>query len=305
MARQRKVKNFIITAALFGVMVVLSFIAIKKQFVSGAPQTVHVAKTGSDSLLAAIASLNSSDAKNRVDAVRQIALSKRDITSAIPSLLSLLGDETPITINILAPKQGCPSCGVWIPERLVPRTIPLGEYVADILASLKKDVAPEFRKRLVDKNKSIRRRAIAALSKMGSPVPLEALTAFVNDEDLLTRLHVVEILGKSSDSVAASRQLISIVQKDTAHLVRIEALENLGKLHHPASLPFIIQQLHDPDTGMVYSAIFLLSHFAADTAKKELRKLTLCKNAQIKDWALEALGKKTRPVNNGNAGNVY
>ncbi len=120
-------------------------------------------------------------------------------------------------------------------------------------------------KMLHDPNWTIRAAAINALIEIQDTDATEAILECLSDPYPMVQETAIEALGKLGDARAIP-ELARILATEKDHmLLRLAAVEALGKIKHPGTLAPLVAALHDPDKNVRWIAIWSLSQVKDET----------------------------------------
>jgi HEAT repeat protein/beta-lactamase regulating signal transducer with metallopeptidase domain len=201
--------------------------------------------------------LGSSNATER--AVAACSLGRLGAVEAIPALVSLLGDDTPIR------PIKCWDSGDWSPARHTFKQASPGEQAAIALASLSQPAVEPLIAALNNGNPSVRRNAAWAIGEIRG--------------------------GLGTNRVAAVEPLIATLS-DEDSWVRVAAAFSLGELRPIRAKESLIAALGDAEWSVRGMAARALGEMKARAAVESLKSLSLRdENEQVRRKALQALGE--------------
>jgi HEAT repeat protein len=140
---------------------------------------------------------------------------------------------------------------------------------------------------LKESRNEIRLKAAALLQEVPDPVAVEPLTGALRDQDVNVRRRAAAALGKIGQPAAKS--LVGLLQ-DPDPEMRRAAVEQLGKIRHPEALEPLLAALRDPDPDVQWWAAWALGEMGP-MAEEELKKLLRDPDRKVQGWAREALNK--------------
>jgi hypothetical protein len=199
--------------------------------------------------------LHSSDATER--AVAACSLGRLGAVSAIPALINLLGDDTPIqTIK-------CWDSGDWSPARHSFKQASPGEQAAIALASLSQAAVEPLTAALNNENPSVRRNAAWAIGEIrGShgtnrTAAVEPLIATLSDVDSWVRVAAAFSLGEIRPSEATESLIAAL--GDSEWNVRWMVAWALGEMKARAAVESLTYtSLHDENKWVRRKAVWAL-----------------------------------------------
>jgi HEAT repeat protein len=231
--------------------------------------------------------LNSSSPAERTAAA--CALGKLGAVEAIPALIGLLSDETPVERIV------CWTDGKWTPARLTLKQASPGEQAAIALAAMSQPAVEPLINAMNNENPSVRRNAawaigeirgglntdrsaaleplIAALGdadtwvrmaaafslgEMRPPRATEALIAALGDVDVNVRMMVVRALGELKTRRGVER-LTAVLLRDGDERVRRGAAHALGEIKDRMALEALTLALNDQDERVRAAAKYAIS----------------------------------------------
>src|SRR5262245_4270221 len=213
-------------------------------------------QSGGDSSMSMNA-LHSSNATERAFAA--CALGRLGAVEAIPALINLLGDDTPIQ------QIKCWDSGGWSPARHTFKQASPGEQAAIALASL-------------------------------SQPAVEPLIAALNNGDPIVRRNASWAIGEirgglGTDRTAAVEPLIATLS-DEDSWVRVAAAFSLGEMRPGEATESLIAALGDAEWNVRWMAAWALGEMKARAAVESLTSLSLRdENAWVRRKAVWALGE--------------
>ncbi len=214
---------------------------------------------------------------------------RRRALEAIPKLISMLGDDTPIQ------PLKCWDNGRWNPALETFKQPSPGEEAAIALASMGTPALEPLTNALNDSNQSVRRNAAWAIGELtnmrggerANAVP--RLISLLNDSDEWVRMASVRALGEIRDERAveklisalsdaawkvrelgawalgemkeerAVQTLCKMLLEDSYAEARVTAAEALGEIRSPQAVTSLNQALNDPETRVRDKAKWALS----------------------------------------------
>ncbi len=222
--------------------------------------------------------LSSSNPMERAAAA--CSLGKLEAVEAIPSLINMLGDETPIQ------PLKCWESGGWSPARHIFKQASPGEEAAIALASFSRVAVAPLIDALGNGNSTVRRNAAWAIGEIRGgrgtdrSAAVEPLIAALNDEDAWVRRAAAFSLGEmrprgatealiatlgdtewsvremaawaigEMKSLRGAENLTALLLRDENERVRRKAAWALGEIRDPRSLDALNTALNDQDQGV-------------------------------------------------------
>src|SRR5262245_27474614 len=213
-------------------------------------------QSGGDSSMSMNA-LRSSNATERAFAA--CALGRLGAVEAIPALINLLGDDTPI------PSIKCWESGDWSPSRHTFKQASPGEQAAIALAALSQPAVEPLIAALNNGNPIVRRNASWAIGEIRG--------------------------GLGTDRTAAVEPLIATLS-DEDSWVRVAAAFSLGEMRPGEATESLIAALGDAEWNVRLMAAWALGEMKARAAVESLTSLSLRdENAWVRRKAVWALGE--------------
>jgi beta-lactamase regulating signal transducer with metallopeptidase domain/HEAT repeat protein len=208
--------------------------------------------------------LHSSDATER--AVAACSLGRLGAVSAIPALINLLGDDTPIqTIK-------CWDSGDWSPARHTFKQASPGEQAAIALASLSQPAVEPLTAALNNESPSVRRNAAWAIGEIrGSQgtnrtAAVEPLIATLSDLDSWVRVAAAFSLGEIRPSEATESLIAAL--GDAEWNVRWMVAWALGEMKARAAVESLTYtSLHDENKWVRRKAVWALGEIEESLAQ--------------------------------------
>ncbi|HEY9671033.1 MAG TPA: HEAT repeat domain-containing protein [Waterburya sp.] len=146
-----------------------------------------------------------------------------------------------------------------------------------------------FDQALDDEGSDVRRSAVEALGRSGSPEVIPQLLHALTDKDSDVRWSAVEALGKIDSPEAIPGLLHALTDKD--YCVRRSAVEALGKIGSPEAIPGLLQTLEHEDSDVRESAVEALGKIGSPEAIPGLLHALTDKDSDVRWSAFEALGQ--------------
>jgi len=220
-------------------------------------------QSGGDSSMSMNA-LHSSDATER--AVAACSLGRLGAVSAIPALINLLGDDTPIQ------PIKCWDSGDWSPARHTFKQASPGEQAAIALASLSQPAVEPLTAALNNENPSVRRNAAWAIGEIrgglgtNRTAAVEPLIATLNDVDSWVRLAAAFSLGEMRPSEATESLIAAL--GDAEWNVRWMVAWALGEMKARAAVESLTStSLHDENKWVRRKADWALGEIGESLAQ--------------------------------------
>ncbi|MBO0859413.1 MAG: HEAT repeat domain-containing protein [Chloracidobacterium sp.] len=212
-------------------------------------------------------SMNALGSSNAVErAIAACSLGRLGAVDAIPALISLLGDDTPIQPG------KCWESGDWSPARLTFKQASPGEQAAIALASFSQPAVEPLIAALNNGNPSVRRNAAWAIGEirgglaMDRNAAVEPLIASLGDQDSWVRVAAAFSLGEMRP-LRATESLIAALG-DAEWRVRGMAARALGEMKARAALESLRSlSLHDENEQVRRKAAQALSEIGESPAK--------------------------------------
>ena len=151
------------------------------------------------------------------------------------------------------------------------------------------EVIPQLLHALTDKDSDVRWSAVEALGKIDSPEAIPGLLHALTDKDSDVRWSAVEALGKIGSPEAIPGLLHALTDKD--YCVRRSAVEALGKIGSPEAIPGLLQTLEHEDSDVRESAVEALGKIGSPEAIPGLLHALTDKDSDVRWSAFEALGQ--------------
>jgi HEAT repeat protein/beta-lactamase regulating signal transducer with metallopeptidase domain len=222
-----------------------------------AVEALGLLKQNGGDLSMSMNALRSSNATER--ALAACALGRLGAVSAIPALIGLLGDDTPIQ------SIKCWDSGDWSPARHAFKQASPGEQAAIALASLSQPAVEPLIAALSNGDPSMRRNAAWAIGEIRG--------------------------GRGTDHTAAVERLIATLS-DVDSWVRVAAAFSLGEMLPSQATESLIAALGDAEWNVRRIAARALGGMKARAAVESLTSLTLRdENEWVRREAAHALGK--------------
>jgi HEAT repeat protein/beta-lactamase regulating signal transducer with metallopeptidase domain len=213
-------------------------------------------QSGGDSTISMNA-LHSSNATERAFAA--CALGRLGAVNAIPALISLLGDETPIQ------SIKCWDSGDWSPARHTFKQASPGEQAAIALAALSQPAVEPLIAALSNGDPIVRRNSAWAIGEIRG--------------------------GRGTDRTAAVEPLIATL-RDEDSWVRVAAAFSLGEIQPSQATESLIAALGDAEWNVRWMAAWALGEMKARAAVESLTSLSLRdENEWVRRKAAQALGE--------------
>jgi beta-lactamase regulating signal transducer with metallopeptidase domain len=228
-----------------------------EQTASTSEQTVNQQAT-----VESVKALHSSNPAERAAAA--CSLGKLNAVEAIPALINLLGDDTPIQ------PIKCWSEGNWSPAKDTFKEASPGEQAAIALASLSQAAVEPLTATMSHANSSVRRNAAWAIGEIRG--------------------------GSGTDRSAAVEPLIAAL-RDADTWVRVAAAFSLGELRPGRAIDALIDALNDPQWSVREMVVWALGEMKARRGVESLSALLLeDENERVRRKAAWALGEIRDPL---------
>jgi HEAT repeat protein len=220
-------------------------------------------QSGGDSSMS-MKALHSSDPTER--ALAACALGRLGAVEAIPALINLLGDDTPIR------SIKCWDSGDWSPARHTFKQASPGELAAIALASLSQSAVEPLIAALDNGNPSVRRNAAWAIGEVrgglgtNRTAAVEPLIATLSDEDSWVRVAAAFSLGEMRPSQATESLVAAL--GDAEWSVRGMAAWALGEMKARAAVESLTTlSLHDENERVRRKAAWALGEIGESPAQ--------------------------------------
>ena len=197
-------------------------------------------------------------------------LGERHDVEAIPQLIELLADETPIPH---APDWNGPTD--WTPARTQWLHPSPGEAAAIALAAMSQDAAPALIGALAHPRPAARRNAAWALGELHHPrlpgLPeVPPLLRALGDSDATVRAAAAWGLGETKDRRATSPLIAALHDRDPE--VRRQVARALGELADAKAADALLDALGDPDAGVSRTSAWALDEIRDRIGDLERRR---------------------------------
>jgi HEAT repeat protein len=230
-----------------------------------AVEALGLLKQNGGDLSMSMNALHSSNAMER--ALAACALGRLGTVTAIPALISLLGDDTPIQ------SIKCWDSGDWSPARHAFKQASPGEQAAIALASLSQSAVEPLIAALNNGNSSVRRNAAWAIGEIrgglgtNRAAAVEPLIATLSDEDSWVRVAAAFSLGEMRPSEATESLIAAL--GDAEWNVRWMAAWALGEMKARAAVESLTSlSLRDENKWVRRKAVWALGEIRDSQAEK-------------------------------------
>jgi HEAT repeat protein len=237
--------------------------------------------------------LYSPDPTERAEAACQLGRRHAEAASAIPILLSMLGDA--VTVSAL-------ECDMtpWL-RRTLPTSADARKWMetspakeaAEALGDIGNAAVPGLLQSLADGNSTIRTFAALGLGEVDRIVELEkvvgALGGRLTDTDPAVRDRSAWALGEIEDARAVEPLLKAL--RDTDARVRARVAWALGEIEDPSAVNALVAALKDSDAAVREKSVWALGEIESALAVDGLVPLLTDTDAKVRRQAVWALGE--------------
>jgi HEAT repeat protein len=238
--------------------------------------------------------LKSADPVLRAKAACQLGRLGRGATKAIPALLELLGDDSPVD-----PKK-LETWGYrmrWSSNKGPQPTSP-GFEAANALGNMGKAAVAPLTEKLKDSSWFVRMNAADALGDIEDPAAYNPLVAALKKEiDVEAKIEMIDAISDFEDQ--RSLEVLASFCDDPVVEVRLEALWGLEDLENESAAPYFLAALRDVEPKVREAGIWGLEEFENEKYFDAFLKATKDKDKKVRFSAYEALSDLESPKSEG------